>query len=100
MKAVSWNIKGVGRREKQRAVKRLVRRGVSVESNGLSGGLMIYWKSCFFTVERIIKAESYILLVGFLNESKMKCGFGNIYAPNDDEERAKFWEELLNELSN
>ncbi|XVF82030.1 hypothetical protein PTKIN_Ptkin16aG0010200 [Pterospermum kingtungense] len=74
--------------------------GEFVEANGLFGGLMTYWKSCFFTVERIIKAERYILLVGFLTESKMRYGFGNTYAPNDDEERANFWEELLNVLSN
>ncbi|XVF60058.1 hypothetical protein PTKIN_Ptkin08bG0012400 [Pterospermum kingtungense] len=74
--------------------------GESVESNRLSGGLMICWKSCFFTLESVVKSDRYFLLIGFLTDSKLRCRFGNIYAPNDDEERARFLDDLLNVLLN
>ena len=61
---------------------------------GATGGLITMWEDNFFTMESKVVAQRYILLVGTIKQSNFKCGFGNIYASNDDRERQAFWEEL------
>ena len=61
---------------------------------GAAGGLISLWDEQFFMVESKVVSNRYILLVGEIKSKNFKCGFGNIYAPNDDRERQSFWEEL------
>ncbi|XVF78708.1 hypothetical protein PTKIN_Ptkin14bG0157300 [Pterospermum kingtungense] len=65
-----------------------------VLSNGNSGGLMSCWRDEFFSVESKFVSQRYILLVGVIKSRNVKCGLGNVYAPNDDVERSALWEEL------
>lgn len=62
----------------------------AVASNGNSGGLLSFWKEDFFCVETKRVSQRYILLVRKIRENRVRCGIGNIYAPNDDAERATF----------
>lgn len=63
-------------------------------SDGNSGGLISFWRPNFFTLESKIVSNRYVLLVGTVVGVNLRCGFGNIYAPNDDAEREVFWAEL------
>ena len=65
-------------------------KGEVVGSVGASGGLISRWDENFFSLEDKIVAERYVLLVGVIKHLNFKCGFGNIYAPNDDRERQIF----------
>ncbi|XVF29224.1 hypothetical protein REPUB_Repub15cG0102500 [Reevesia pubescens] len=69
-------------------------------SVGSAGGLISIWKEDFFTIETKIINQRYMLLTGVLNQFNVRCGMGNIYAPNDDGEREILWEELATILSN
>ena len=45
-------------------------------------------------------ANRYMLVVGSIKSKNFRCGFGNIYAPNDDSEREAFWGELGSVIKN
>ena len=45
-------------------------------------------------------ANRYMLVVGSIKSKYFRCGFGNIYAPNDDSEREAFWGELGSVIKN
>ncbi|XVE81889.1 hypothetical protein DITRI_Ditri15bG0102300 [Diplodiscus trichospermus] len=131
MKIGTWNIRGLGRGEKKRAVKKLVSkgklnmlflqetklkntsvrlsrwlrgssffRGVFVDAEGTAGGLVTCWDENFFEEESRITSNRFILLIGFIKSINLRCGFMNLYAPNDDAERMNFWNELEELLSN
>ena len=74
--------------------------GEFASSVGASGGLITLWEEDFFEVESKIISQRYILLVGVLKLLKLKCEFGNIYAPNYHGEKQLLWEELVILLSN
>ncbi|XVF57103.1 hypothetical protein PTKIN_Ptkin06aG0176800 [Pterospermum kingtungense] len=65
-----------------------------VLSNGNAGGLVIGWKSEFFSLEEKMVPDRYLLLVGTLKEFSIKCGIGNVYAPSRAAETEALWEEL------
>ena len=125
MKIFSWNIRGLGRCEKKRVVRRVCSKeklnlvfiqesklqevnsrtlrllsgkgsfqGEWVGSIGAAGGLISLWDEIFFNVEGKIVNQRFILLEGVVLQRNFKCGFGNIYAPNDEREKQTFWEEL------
>ncbi|XVE89968.1 hypothetical protein DITRI_Ditri20bG0039100 [Diplodiscus trichospermus] len=74
MKVVTWNIRGLRRGEKKRAVRKLFDTGHL---------LRVRW----------LKLQA--VLVAFY-----RCGFGNIYAPNEDAEKEVLWAELKQAMSN
>ena len=74
--------------------------GEFTSSVGAAGGLITMWDDNFFTVESKLVAQRFILLVGVIKLQTFKCGFGNIYAPNDDRERQVFWNELGTVINN
>ena len=71
-------------------------KGEFVGSDGASGGLISLWDDNFFMLEDKIMAQRYVLLVGVIKTLNFKCGFENVYAPNDDRERQIFWEDFDN----
>ncbi|XVE94527.1 hypothetical protein REPUB_Repub02eG0016400 [Reevesia pubescens] len=126
MKMLTWNVRGLGKSVKRRAVKKLILNtkplaillqetklqqvddfivrslwgtsNISWEfsgSLGASGGLITLWDENFFRLESKFIAQRYILLVGTLIPLNLKCILGNIYAPNDDNERLLLWDELI-----
>ncbi|XVF10646.1 hypothetical protein REPUB_Repub07fG0200300 [Reevesia pubescens] len=130
MKLITWNIRGLGRREKRRAVRNVVisikpdmiflqetkreevdRRIIrsvwgsntdcfeSSSAVGAAGGLISIWKDDFFLLQSKVITQRYILLVGRIKIVNFLCGFGNIYAPNDDGDRAYLWKELTEVLN-
>lgn len=72
---------------------------VMVESDGSSGGLISCWRNDFFVVENQITSQRYVLLIGTTVGGEFRCGFGNIYAPNNNAERREFFSELQRILS-
>ena len=126
MLSLSWNIRGLGRREKRRVVKNLVlkfkpmllflqetklgffdsslirslgggwlARGVGVEAEGASGGLISLWNEDSFTVSDCISNKSCIILVGRMKGFDKDLAFCNIYAANDERDRKSSWEFIL-----
>ncbi|PPD74089.1 hypothetical protein GOBAR_DD28980 [Gossypium barbadense] len=69
-------------------------RWVFSASIGFASGLLSIWNEEFFSLEDKLIAPRFILLVGHINGLKFRCSFANVYAPNDDEERAQFFSEL------
>ncbi|XVF82053.1 hypothetical protein PTKIN_Ptkin16aG0012400 [Pterospermum kingtungense] len=69
-------------------------------AEGNAGGLISCWRNSFFSLELKVVAQRYILMVGVLKEVNFRCGLGNAYAPNDEEERSRFFEELGGVISN
>ncbi|XVF04129.1 hypothetical protein REPUB_Repub05bG0055500 [Reevesia pubescens] len=67
-------------------------------SNGTAGGLISIWKEDFFVLSSKIVDSRFILLIGEIKSLNLTCGIGNVYAPNDDGERARFWEEFASIL--
>ena len=57
-------------------------KGEFATSIGASSGLITLWEKEFFFFEVKNYFTKYILLVDVLKPLKLKCGFGNIYAPN------------------
>ena len=62
--------------------------------DGAVGSFVSLWDENFFSLESKVVNQRYILLVGTVLLRNIRCGFGNIYVPNDDRERQVFWEEL------
>ncbi|XVE88638.1 hypothetical protein DITRI_Ditri19aG0085600 [Diplodiscus trichospermus] len=74
--------------------------GEFVETVDNSGGLISCWKESFFSEKLKTVSQRYILVIGTIKSVQFKYDFGNIYAPNDDGERLRFWEELTQILGN
>lgn len=73
---------------------------VLMESDGSADGLISCWRDDFFVLESKIVSERYVLLTGKLVGCGFNCGFGNVYAPNDDVQRRCFFDELRIDLRN
>ncbi|XVF41900.1 hypothetical protein PTKIN_Ptkin01aG0317600 [Pterospermum kingtungense] len=71
-----------------------------VVSEGNSGGLISCWRDQFFVVESKYCSQRSILLIGRIKQFDFRCGFGNIYAPNDDRDMHALWEELQSFIEN
>ena len=74
--------------------------GEFVSSVRAAGGLITLWNEKFFSLEQKIVANRFLLVVGIIGSRNLRCGFGNIYAPNDDTERQAFWAELGSVIKN
>ncbi|XVF77454.1 hypothetical protein PTKIN_Ptkin14bG0044900 [Pterospermum kingtungense] len=92
MKIANWNIKALGGAEKRRVVRKLLCEAVN--SIGNSRGLISCWRDEFFELESKVVSQSFIFLMGSVKSCNFRCGFGNVYAPNDDNERRDFQEEI------
>ncbi|XVF70808.1 hypothetical protein PTKIN_Ptkin11bG0191400 [Pterospermum kingtungense] len=68
--------------------------------DGNAGGLISCWNNNFFSVEAKFVSQRYILLIGVLQEINFRCGLDNVYAPNDESERSRFFDELSRVLDN
>ncbi|GMI69796.1 hypothetical protein HRI_000648900 [Hibiscus trionum] len=106
---LTWNIRGLGKVEKVRAIQQLVnaskarvvfiqeskletlkpwvqRRIKTVPSIGSSGGLISVWDS-FFGVEGIVTHSRWIAINGAFVLSTLKPVLLNVYAPNEFSDR-------------
>ena len=127
LKIISWNVRGLERPEKKRAVHKLIRgerpalmsiqetkmdsidatllRKIgggaylnnieSVEAVASAGGLISMWNDAVFWVSQVISHQWYLVLVGKFILEDLECVICNIYAPNGDAERARFWGQLI-----
>ncbi|XVF49156.1 hypothetical protein PTKIN_Ptkin03bG0245900 [Pterospermum kingtungense] len=69
-------------------------------ADGNAGGLIACWRNNFFFLESKIVDRRFILLIGVFKEKNFRCGMGTVYAPNDEGERSRFFEELSVVLRN
>ncbi|GMI66437.1 hypothetical protein HRI_000313000 [Hibiscus trionum] len=61
-------------------------------SMGHSGGLISIWNpSIFFAVDKELRSQRFIILVGELCRWKVKACLVNVYTPNDLVERKNFF---------
>ncbi|XVE85484.1 hypothetical protein DITRI_Ditri17bG0094200 [Diplodiscus trichospermus] len=128
---LTWNVRGLGRREKRGAVRKLLEKGrfslvmlqesklneVNVgkfrslwgnrnfrtevtRAMGSAGGLIVAWDKEFFSLYNSVWNSRFILLKGVMKKVNLVCGLRNICTPNDEIERAAFWEELSQALNN
>ena len=74
--------------------------GEFVSSVGAAGGLITLWNEKFFSFEQKIVANRFMRVVGIIGSRNLRCGFGNIYAPNDNTERQAFWAKLGSVIKN
>ncbi|KAK3175726.1 hypothetical protein Dsin_032613 [Dipteronia sinensis] len=126
MLAISWNIRGLGKAEKKRAVRclvekhkpimlflqetklssfdnRLVRilrgsvlnRGMGVEAEGASGGLLSLWNEDLFEVKLCILNRRCIILGGVLMAIKKEVVFCNVYGACIENERKDMWNFII-----
>ncbi|XP_028085101.1 uncharacterized protein LOC114286201 [Camellia sinensis] len=124
MKLLSWNVRGLGKAKKRRKVRSILkdrkiefacfqetkRSDVSslfiqslwpdedmeymvVDSVGSAGGLLCIWKSSVFQLSQCYSIRHCIILPGTLL-TNFKCVLLNIHAPNEVNERGKFWSVL------
>ncbi|OMO61164.1 Endonuclease/exonuclease/phosphatase [Corchorus capsularis] len=66
---------------------------------GKAGGLISIWKDDFFQMDSSIIYNRFLIILGTIKAINLKCAFVNIYAPNNDDERQSFFEDLSNNLS-
>lgn len=64
----------------------LLTRGIGVEVEGASGGLIILWNDDFFKVSSCIPSKRSIIMAGELIGLKKELVFCNIYATNVERE--------------
>ncbi|KAK8578855.1 hypothetical protein V6N13_142141 [Hibiscus sabdariffa] len=101
LKLLSWNIRGIGKVEKHRAIKKLV------VSNDVE--ILFIQDSKLETVDvKLVKAiwnkaaDNFLfspargLSGGMVTRWKIKCNFVNLYAPSDASDRKAVFLELAN----
>ena len=59
-----------------------------------SGGALITWNQQIFSKLNYFTMQRWLCIVGELNESKTKCVFCVVYAPNSHDERQVVWDHL------
>ncbi|GMI68779.1 hypothetical protein HRI_000547200 [Hibiscus trionum] len=85
LKEVSWGVK------RRLCVSNLD--GIEVApSKGAIGGLVSIWDKKVFICEKSIVQDRLIILVGAIQAVGLKCGIINLYTPNDQAERERFFE--------
>ncbi|XP_028109972.1 uncharacterized protein LOC114308561 [Camellia sinensis] len=125
MKILSWNVRGLGNAGKRSRIKDLLRmkrvdmvllqetKRSSIDDNvirslwpsdlvefmvvdaiGTAGGILCIWNPEVFSLKGCCCYTSFILLEGIVH-SNLNCVVGNIYAPNDEENRRKLWTTLV-----
>ncbi|KAL4383684.1 hypothetical protein GQ457_15G008560 [Hibiscus cannabinus] len=93
---ISWNVRGLGKWEKIRAVRKVIHE----QKPGSAGGLISMWDSDFFVVSNQVITERYIAIFGNFKESNFECGFLNVYGPSVDADKGPFFSEVSEFLSN
>ncbi|KAK3221691.1 hypothetical protein Dsin_008716 [Dipteronia sinensis] len=73
----------------------LLTRGIGVEAEGVSGGLISLWNDESFTVKACINSKRCIIMVGELIGVKQEMGSCNIYAANVERERKELWDYVI-----
>ncbi|XP_028121642.1 uncharacterized protein LOC114318872 [Camellia sinensis] len=68
---------------------------MAVNAIGTARGLLCIWNPEVFSLKGCCCSTSFILLGGTMH-SNLNCVVGNIYAPNEDENRRKLWNTLVN----
>ncbi|XVF12568.1 hypothetical protein REPUB_Repub08aG0129800 [Reevesia pubescens] len=120
MKICSWNVNGLGRKEKRRVVHRLVTKNkldfVFIQESKVSsvdrklihclwscGNLNFVSSYSIGSTGGLISVWSndffesktifqrYLVVIGRIVSLNLRCAFVNLYAPNDDEERLASW---------
>ena len=69
--------------------------GVSVETEGASGGLITLWNKDCFSVKACIFNKRCIILAWEMLALKQEVTFCNVYAPNIESKRKKLWDFLI-----
>ncbi|KAK4848515.1 hypothetical protein QYF36_013977 [Acer negundo] len=70
-------------------------RGIGVDAEGASGGLITLWNKDFFTVKACISYSRCIILSDSLRKIRKKIVLCNIYAASIDKERRELWDFIL-----
>ncbi|KAK2650230.1 hypothetical protein Ddye_017719 [Dipteronia dyeriana] len=70
-------------------------RGVGVDVEGASGGIIISWNEGSFKVESYISNKKCIILVGILLKVNKKIVICNVYAPSIESDRRDLWNFIL-----
>ncbi|GMJ16046.1 hypothetical protein HRI_005273800 [Hibiscus trionum] len=123
---ITWNVRGLRRKEKKKAIRDLSRRYKTkmifvqetkmetiqrrevkrlwgsdsfnyefAAANGSAGGLLCIWDDSVFTVSDTVVKDRFVALIGVWQQSKVRCGFLNLYGPSVDNEKASFLAEVL-----
>ncbi|EOY31763.1 Uncharacterized protein TCM_038894 [Theobroma cacao] len=66
----------------------------AIEAEGRSGGILSLWQKKFFELEEYKTKKKFIMLIGRVKGIDYRCGFINIYDPNDEGKRKELWDEL------
>ncbi|EOY16579.1 Uncharacterized protein TCM_035385 [Theobroma cacao] len=74
--------------------------GKVVEADGRSGGIISLWQKNFFELEVCKMERNFLMIIGRVKGIDAKCGFINIYAPNDEGKRRDLWIELSELMNN
>ncbi|XP_028110763.1 uncharacterized protein LOC114309252 [Camellia sinensis] len=124
MKLLSWNVRGLGKSVKRRRVKLLLKdrkidfvffqetkksevtpdfvkslwpvdemEFMAVDSEGRAGGLLCIWKPTVFKLSQCCSTRHCIVLSGTLLPF-FNCVLVNVHAPNEVNERSRFWNVL------
>ncbi|GMI77812.1 hypothetical protein HRI_001450500 [Hibiscus trionum] len=123
---LTWNVRGLGRPEKLRAVAKTISRnkasivfiqesklqsmksqqmnrlkGARFEmayspSSGTAVGLISIWDPKIFQLQRCEIMERVVVLVGKIRKLNLRVAVFNVYAPNNQRERKEFWVLLSN----
>ncbi|XP_025640952.1 uncharacterized protein [Arachis hypogaea] len=65
-----------------------------VESNGVSGGLLLIWDDDFFKIRNSHKGERWLCFEGEVVKYNFQCAFILVYGAHDRNEKLTVWEEL------
>ena len=77
----------------------LLTRGIGVEAEGASGGLITLWNEGLISVNSCISSKRCIIIAGELLGLKKELVLCNIYAANVENERKDLWDYILNTWS-
>ncbi|XVF67225.1 hypothetical protein PTKIN_Ptkin10aG0103200 [Pterospermum kingtungense] len=94
LRIASWNIRGIGGAEKRRAVRRLL---VNKKFD-----MFFIQESKLKEMNHRVQRWIWVMSLSSVKQWRLrgilscnfKCGFGNAYAPNDDNDSEALWEEL------
>ncbi|KAE8717707.1 hypothetical protein F3Y22_tig00110032pilonHSYRG00029 [Hibiscus syriacus] len=103
---ISWNIRGLGEKEKSRAVSRLgkdrgnfLKGGVFSSTNETAGGLFVLWNENEFEVSNSHISGRFIAIFGKFKTMEDECVIINVYGPSIESEKEEFFRELVEFVS-
>ncbi|XP_021996145.1 uncharacterized protein LOC110893344 [Helianthus annuus] len=71
----------------------------SVDSVGLSGGLLCIWDLSVFRLSSVVKNRNFLQITGQLTGSGLLLSFINVYAPQSVVAKKSLWDELSQVIS-